>query len=66
MVNKNEQTKNKDLKSVQTSELFVDIAEEIERLAGRLSDISGIKKSEALMLVAKVLEEEEKDNSAYK
>jgi phage portal protein BeeE len=53
-------------RSIQTSELFVDIAEEIERLAGRLSNISGIKRSEVLMLVAKVLEEEERNNGTYK
>jgi len=55
-----EKKDSKKTESVQTSEIFVDIAEEIENLAGRLSNITGLKRSEVLMLVAKVLEEEEK------
>ena len=66
MVDEGKQANSNELKSVQTSELFIDIAEEIERLAGRLSNISGIKRSEVLMLVAKVLEEEERNNGTYK
>jgi hypothetical protein len=42
----------------QTSEIFVDIAMEIEELAKRLAKTSGVKPHEVLLLVAKVLEEE--------
>jgi hypothetical protein len=44
--------------SPQTSEIFVDIAMEIEELARKLAKISGVKPHEVLLLVAKVLEEE--------
>ncbi len=47
----------------QTSEIFIEIATEIEELAKRLAQISGIKPSEAVLLVYKVLLEEEKEDA---
>jgi hypothetical protein len=51
--------------SEQTSEYFVETAEKIEELAKKLSRISGVSASEILMIIAKLLEEEEEKNGTY-